>query len=69
MTILVGLYCKDAVIIGTDSAATFSDANSSRTIEQGTKKIDIIGERVIIAGTGSVGLGQRFKQVVKKLSD
>lgn len=64
MTILVGIRCKDGIVIGTDSAATFA-SGQMRTIEQpGVKKIAIIADRVIIASTGEVGLGQRFCQIV-----
>lgn len=65
MTILVGVYCKDGVVVGTDSAATFA-AGQTRTIEQATRKIDIVGDHIIVAGTGQVGLGQRFTAVVEK---
>ena len=59
MTILVGILCKDGVVVGTDSSATFA-AGQFRTIEQETKKIDIISGQIIVAGTGQIGLGQRF---------
>lgn len=65
MTILVGVLCKDGVVIGSDSAVTFA-AGNLRTIEQTTKKIDIIQDHVIVAGTGEVGLGQRFTQIVEQ---
>jgi hypothetical protein len=65
MTILVGIRCKDGIVVGTDSAATFSAGPQLRTIEQpGVKKIAIVADRVIVASTGEVGLGQRFGQVV-----
>lgn len=63
MTVLVGVYCKDGVVIGTDSAATFA-AGQVSTIEQSTRKIDIVGDHVIVAGTGAVGLSQRFTAIV-----
>ncbi len=64
MTVLVGVLCKDGVVIGSDSASTFS-AGQTRTIEQQTKKIDVVGDgHVIVAGTGAVGLGQRFNAIV-----
>ncbi|MFL6603182.1 MAG: hypothetical protein ACJ8R9_17890 [Steroidobacteraceae bacterium] len=63
MTILVGIRCKDGIVIGADSAATFS-AGQLRTIEQPVQKIAIIADRVIVAGTGEIGLGQRFGDVV-----
>lgn len=68
MTVLVGVHCKDGVVIGSDSAATFV-AGQVRTIEQETRKIEIIGEHVIVAGTGQVGLGQRFVAIIKKFWD
>ena len=63
MTILVGIKCKDGIIIGSDSSATFS-AGQISTIEQATKKIQILHDSIIVAGTGSVGLGQRFCDIV-----
>ncbi|MEE1961193.1 hypothetical protein V1387_00760 [Allomuricauda taeanensis] len=59
MTAIVGVLCKDGVVIGSDSATTFA-AGPQRTIEQPSKKIRILKDSAIIAGTGSVGLGQRF---------
>lgn len=68
MTVIIGVLCRDGVIVGADSAATFS-TGQMRTIEQQTKKIDIIGNSVIVAGTGDVGLGQRFTQIVREAWD
>ncbi len=65
MTILIGVLCRDGVVIGADSSATFA-AGELRTIEQPTKKIDIIDGKIIVAGTGQVGLGQRFSYQIKK---
>ena len=61
MTLIVGIKCKDGVVIGSDSAVTLGVSTQRHTIEQPLrKKIDIIQGRVIVAGTGQVGLGQRF---------
>lgn len=65
MTAIVGILCRDGVVVGSDSSSTFS-TESIRTIEQPTKKLDVIEDRVIVAGTGQVGLGQRFCDVVRK---
>jgi hypothetical protein len=47
---------------------TFGDGGGNRFIEQSTrKKIEIIGENAIVAGTGSVGHMQRFAAVTQKL--
>jgi hypothetical protein len=65
MTVLVGIKCKDGVVIGSDGAATFSNGQVS-TIQQPTKKIRIIRNKFILAGTGSIGLGQRFGEAVEQ---
>lgn len=65
MTAIVGIICKKGVVIGADSSATFN-AGQINTMEQKTKKIQIIEDKIIIAGTGSIGLGQRFFHEVEK---
>ena len=67
MTALVGIYCKDGIVIGADSAATSAMAGGIRTIEQPVMKIDIIDNRIIIAGTEQIGMGQRFCHQVGSL--
>lgn len=63
MTILIGVKCTDGVVIGADSAAT-SAAGQIHLLKMASDKIDIIDGRVIVAGTGQIGLGQRFAKVV-----
>ena len=63
MTAVVGILCSDGVVVGTDSSMTMV-AGTLRTIEQPTEKLAVVDNRVIIAGTGSVGHGQRFKNIV-----
>lgn len=63
MTILIGVLCQDGVVVGTDSSATFGTSHV-RTIEQPYKKIKIIDDHIIITGTGQIGLGQRFNEIV-----
>lgn len=63
MTAIVAVICSDGVVVGSDSAASFGHG-MARTIEQPVKKIDIIGGRIILAGTGAAGLGQRFNHLV-----
>lgn len=66
MTAIVGIFCSDGVVIGSDSSASFSHTANFRTIEQKVKKVEIIADQVIIAGTGMVGLGQRFTEIVRE---
>lgn len=64
MTAIVGILCRDGVVVGTDSSATFGALNI-RTIEQKVKKLEVIGNHILVAGTGQVGLGQRFCSIVQ----
>lgn len=59
MTVLVGILCKDGVVIGSDSSVTFGTPGG-HTIEQSARKIEVIEGCMILAGTGQVGYGQRF---------
>jgi 20S proteasome alpha/beta subunit len=68
MTIVVGIKCKDGVVLGSDSSATFGVHPQMRTIEQRAKKTFIIGDNIIFSGTGQIGLGQRFGEIVERLS-
>lgn len=67
MTAVVGIHCTDGVVLGTDSATTFvKGQEQQRTIEQPADKLHVVDTRVIVAGMGAVGLGQRFISVVQE---
>jgi hypothetical protein len=66
MTAIIGVLCTDGVVVGADSSATFVAGEQFRTIEQPTQKISIIAEQVVVAGTGEIGLDQRFGAVIEK---
>lgn len=62
MTVLVGIQCKDGVVIASDSAATFG-ANGHATIgQQSVQKVSLIQDRIVFAGTGAVGIAQLIIQ-------
>lgn len=65
MTIVVGIRCVKDVVIGTDSAATLASAHQPTIQKPLRQKIEIIQDQVIVAGTGEVGLGQRFVDTVE----
>ncbi len=66
MTILIGILCQDGVVVGSDSSATFVSGHQ-RTIEQKCKKIEVLSRgHVILAGTGGIGMGQRFSNIVEE---
>jgi 20S proteasome alpha/beta subunit len=64
VTVLVGISCSDGVVVGADSSATFGAHQNHKTIEQRVKKIFVVAEKIIIAGTGAVGACQRFTAAV-----
>lgn len=66
MTAIVGIFCNNGVVIGSDSSSTFVHGAAFRTIEQPSNKVCIIDNNVIIVGTGPVGVGQRFCAIVKE---
>jgi 20S proteasome alpha/beta subunit len=66
MTAIVGVLCRDGVVIGTDSSVTTGSGVGPPIMEQSIEKLKICSEAVIIAGTGQVGLGQRFGHIVEK---
>lgn len=68
MTVLVGVNCTDGVVVGADSAAT-SAMGQIHLLKMASDKIEIIGGRVIVAGTGQIGLGQRFAKIVSDAHD
>jgi 20S proteasome alpha/beta subunit len=69
MTAIVGVLCRDGLVIGADSSTTFASSVGSPIIEQPTEKLCLISSCIIVAGTGQVGLGQRFCHVVEKAYD
>ena len=68
MTAIVGIYCQDGVVIGTDSSATFVQG-AQRIIEQSTQKLYVSSSNVIVATTGFVGHAQRFRHICERAFD
>lgn len=68
MTSLVAIKCSDGVVIGADSAVTFGASGGNLgTIEHHTsKKLKVIGNSIIVAGAGELGLMQRFVAAVER---
>ena len=68
MTLVVGIRCTDGVVIGSDSAMTFGPNVQVPTIQQtNNEKVEVLEDKVIISGSGQIGLGQRFKGIVGDL--
>jgi 20S proteasome alpha/beta subunit len=67
VTLLVGVLCSDGVVVAADSFMTLGQGPGQFTISHQARKIEIVSNQVIVAGTGQVGLGQRFAAKVKEL--
>ena len=65
MTAVVGVLCSDGAVVGTDSSVTMGDG-MARTIEQPADKLAVVEKKIVLAGTGELGAGQRFKNVVER---
>lgn len=66
MTLIVGVKCKDGIVIGADGAATYGGLGN-RTIIQPTRKLTIVNGRVIVGVSGAVGLAQRIVGIIEHL--
>ena len=66
MTLIVGVKCADGIVLGADSSATYATALSQQvTIRQDTKsKLHIALNKVIVAVSGPVGLGQSYSDEI-----
>jgi len=67
MTLIIGIKCKDGVVVGADSAATLVTATGQRTSMQPTEKLDIISDSIILGVSGPVGLAQLFKSEIEEI--
>lgn len=63
MTAIVAVLCQGGVVVGADISVFLGPNAQYRTIEQSIEKLSIIGNRIIVAGTGADGLGRRFQAI------
>ncbi len=68
MTLIIGIRCRDGIVLGADSLATYATPYGQQTIKQQTsKKLHIIGENVVLGVAGPVGLGQSYKAEIESV--
>ncbi len=61
MTVTIGIYCNDGIVIASDSALTINGQ-----IEQPyNKKVACLEPNLIVGFAGDLGFAQRFRQVLK----
>ena len=68
MTLIIGIRCTDGVVVGADGAMTFGYDSMNATIMQTYRqKINTINHKhikALVAGSGEIGLAQRFDNIV-----
>ena len=58
MTLIVGLLCRDGVVVGADGAASLGPAVGVYTVRQSVKKLFRVQGNMIFGVSGAVGMGQ-----------
>lgn len=69
MTLLVGIRCRDGVVVASDSAATFGTGLQPTIGQQAVQKVWPINEHIIYCGTGAVGIAQIVADHIKTMWD
>jgi len=66
MTLIIGIRCRDGVVVGADGAATLGTLGQ-HTVRQSVRKLSIVKERCIIGVSGPVGLSQALTSELEAL--
>lgn len=67
MTVLVGILCKDGIVLASDSAATFGTGTQSTIGQQEVQKINQVNIHVLYCATGAVGMSQLISNRIREL--
>lgn len=62
MALIVGIKCKDGIVMGSDGAATLRTMGQS-TIIQPTKKLEIISNSIVLGVSGPIGVEDNYLKV------
>lgn len=69
MTVIVGLHCKDGIVIASDSQESDDEVGMKRldvTKVYGTKRFGFDDVEIIVAGTGGVGFIARAAELIEE---
>ena len=66
MTLIVGIKCKDSIVLGADGAATLTSFTEG-TVIQKVRKLDIILDCIVFGSSGPIGLGQRYRGEIESI--
>lgn len=61
MTLIIGIKCRDGLVLGADGAATYAVLGQQTIRQPVKKKLRVAGSQQVVVGvSGSVGIGQRI---------
>lgn len=68
MTLIVGILCRDGVVMASDSAATYAASGMQTIGQQTTAKVrSLANESLLYSATGSVGMSQIIADGIERL--
>ncbi len=67
MTLIVGILCKDGVVLASDSAATFGSAVQPTIGQQEMRKLRRLNDPILYTNTGAIGISQLIADKLKSL--
>ena len=67
MTLIVGILCRDGVVMASDSAATYSASGMSTIGQQTTTKVRPLKNSILYSSTGAVGMSQIIADGIETL--
>jgi 20S proteasome alpha/beta subunit len=67
VTLLVGILCKDGVVMGSDSAATFGASGIHTIGQQEVLKVQRLNDHILYSATGAIGVSQLVADKLQRL--
>jgi len=64
MTLLVGIFCKQGAVLAADKQASHGGLGQL-TVGQPTTNIKTLGDSILFASSGPIGLGQQLCHIVE----
>jgi 20S proteasome alpha/beta subunit len=67
MTLLIGIKCRDGLVLAADGAATYGVLGQHTIRQPVRKKLRLVDAQTVVGTSGPVGIGQRVAGVVGEL--
>ena len=66
MTLIIGILCKDGVVIASDSMATFGKEGIPTIGQQEVRKVHKLADALLYSSMGAIGMSQVIADELKK---